>query len=388
MAAKRKGRKAVRNNPSGKVTARKNGSLGYVVIGLGHIAQVAVLPGFAHAPNSRLVALVSGERKKRDALCKKYQARSYDYSELEECLASEDVDVAYIALPNDMHLEYVERCAAAGVHVLCEKPLGLSTVECERMIRACREADVKLMAAYRLHLEPANLKAIEFVKSGQLGEPRFFSSDFSFQVKDDNIRVTRERGGGPAWDIGIYCINAARYLFQSEPTRVTAFAARGKGDERFEEVDEAISVLMQFPNDCLATFTCSFGASATSTYRLVGTRGDLCMDPAYEYIGEKELTVTVDEKSRTQKFQQVDQFAAELEYFTECIQKNREPEPSGVEGMADVRIIEAIHESIETGGPVNLEPFAKRSRPSNAQRYRLPPVKSKPDMVDVESPHH
>jgi len=388
MATKRAGKKAVRRKSSTK-TARSSGArtLGYAVIGLGHISQVAVLPAFAHASNSRLVALVSGDAKKREALCKKYRARSYDYSELEECLASEDVDVAYIALPNDKHLEYVERCAASGVHILCEKPLALSTVECERMMRACREADVKLMTAYRLHFEPANLQAMELVRSGKLGEPRFFSSDFSFQVNDDNIRVTRERGGGPVWDIGIYCINAARYLFRAEPTEITAVAARGKGDPRFEEVDEAVSVVMRFPNECLATFTCSFGSAATSTYRLVGTKGDLRMEQAYEYIGEKTLTVTVNEKPREQKYQQVDQFAAELQYFTECIVKNRSPEPSGEEGLADIRIVEAIHESIETQGPVRLAAFKKTQRPTRAQLYRRPPVTSEPDTVRVQSPH-
>jgi len=168
----------------------------YAVVGLGHIAQVAVLPAFAHARrNSKLVALVSDDVRKRRELSRRYRLEaSYGYDEFEDCL--EQVDAVYIALPNSMHAEYTIRAANAGVHVLCEKPMAVTSDECERMIEACRTNRVKLMIAYRLHFEEINLKGVDLVRRGRIGEPRFFNSSFSMTVRDGNIRTKRELGGG------------------------------------------------------------------------------------------------------------------------------------------------------------------------------------------------
>ncbi len=320
----------------------------YGVIGQGYISQVAVLPSFAHArANSELAALFSDDEEKLRKLGRKYGVdQLFGYDDFEKGLEQAGVDAVYIALPNDMHREYTERAARAGVHVLCEKPMALSSAECEAMIRATRDAGVRLMIAYRLHFQKGNLRAVELVKSGRLGQPRFFSSDFSMQVKDKgNIRLQSERGGGPVYDLGIYCINAARYLFRDEPEEVLAASARSR-DRRFREVDEMTSAILRFPGDRLATFTCSFGAADAATYRLVGTEGDLCLDSAYEYAEGMEMTVTIKGKERTQSFPKTDQFAPELLHFSECVLTGKEPRPSGREGMADVRVIEAIFEPL------------------------------------------
>jgi len=178
----------------------KRNHVRYAVIGQGYIAQVAVLPSFAHARrNSELAALVSDDPEKLRKLGRKYGvSHLFGYEDFEKGLREAEVDAVYIALPNDMHRAYTERAASAGVHVLCEKPMAPSAADCEAMIRATQAAGVRLMIAYRLHFQKGNLKAVEIVKSGRLGQPRFFSSDFSMQVKDkDNIRLQRERGGGP-----------------------------------------------------------------------------------------------------------------------------------------------------------------------------------------------
>ena len=145
------------------------------------------------------------------------------------------MDAVYLVLPNHLHREYVVRAAEAGVHVLCEKPMAVTEEDCKAMIEAADANKVKLMIAYRLHFEEANLEAIRLLKSGKLGNPRIFDSAFSQQVADDNIRVTEpvEKGGGPVYDMGIYCINAARYLFQAEPAAVLASSANN-GEKRFE----------------------------------------------------------------------------------------------------------------------------------------------------------
>ena len=228
--------------------SRGSNPIRYAVVGLGHIAQAAVLPAFKHARNSKLSALVSGSDQKLKILSEKYKTSSWSYQRYEDCLNSGQIDAVYICLPNDMHQEYAIRAAKARVHVLSEKPLGVNRKQCEEMIKAAKINRIKLMTAYRLHFEETNLKAIEIILSGKIGEPRYFNSSFSFQVTDpDNIRLKAKRGGGTIYDIGIYCLNAARYVFQGEPTEVFAYSV-SKSDRRFREVDEMTAAVFRFPS--------------------------------------------------------------------------------------------------------------------------------------------
>lgn len=359
----------------------------YAVVGLGYIAQVAVLPAFAHATeNSEVAALISDDGEKRLKLGRKYRVRElFDYGEYDDALRSGVFDAVYIALPNHLHREYAERAADAGIHVLCEKPLAVTERDCEAMIHAAERNDVRLMTAYRLHFEEANLRAVEIVQSGRLGEPKLFDSTFTMQVKDGDIRLNpRAEGGGVLYDIGIYCINAARYLFQAEPERVFAMTARN-ADPRFRAVEESVVATLAFPGDRLATFAASFGAGDVSSYRVVGSEGDLVMDPAYEYAGEITQTVTVKGRTREKRFPKRDQFAPELVTFSDCVRSGAEPEASGREGLADVRVIRALYQSAESGRPVDLAPFEKAVRPTVEQAMRKPGVR-KPQLVNVESP--
>jgi glucose-fructose oxidoreductase len=356
------------------------------VIGLGHIAQAAVLPAFKHAGgNSRLTALVSDDARKRRELGRRYQVpQTCDYDGADELFASGEIDAVYIALPNDMHREWTIRAANAGLHVLCEKPMATTARDCEAMIRATRAARVKLMIAYRLHFERANLQAAQHARKGDLGSLRYFSSDFSMQVRPDNIRVKRKHGGGPLYDIGVYCINAARYGFGADPVAVFATAA-SSGDPRFREVDETVIALMRFDDSRVASFTCSFGSADRSTYTITGTRGSLTMDPAYEYAQGLAYRLKIGESSRIKKFGKSDQFAPELLYFSECILKNREPEPSGEEGLTDVRIIEAMNRSIRSGRWVPIKMRQRSRRPTLQQEIRRPAVAREPKLVKAKS---
>ncbi|HEX2567534.1 MAG TPA: Gfo/Idh/MocA family oxidoreductase [Burkholderiales bacterium] len=352
----------------------------YAVVGLGHIAQVAVLPAFANARrNSRLAALVSGDPLKRRKLSEQYGVeRAFPYEEFDVCL--KEVDAVYIALPNSMHCEYAVRAARAGKHVLCEKPMALTEEECERMGHAAREARVRLMVAYRLHFERANLEAIAIARSGRMGEPRAFSADFTMHVVPGNIRVRSEMGGGVLYDIGIYCINAARALFGDEPLEVRALTAGRIGD-----VEEAVSAQLRFPGERLATFTCSFGAADVSEYRLIGTKGDLVVEPAFEYAVPLKHRLTLEGEPRERRFAKRDQFAPELLYFSDCVLRGHDPEPGAEEGLADVRIIRALYESARRGAPVELAPFERRERPSLEQEIRRPPI-DKPATVHAQAP--
>lgn len=366
-----------------KSTSKK---IRYAVVGLGHIAQSAVLPAFAHATeNSELVALVSDDARKLGKLAKKYGGlATFHYDELDQCLAM--VDAIYIALPNHLHARFAIRAAQAGVHVLCEKPMATSVAECEQMIAAARDSDIKLMIAYRLHFEEASLRAIELAKSGGLGELRLFSSVFSAPVTDrENIRLRADTGGGTVPDIGIYCINAARGLFRDEPILVQATEVRGTS-ERFSEVAEMTSAYLLFPNDRIATFTCTFGGAKHSSYELVGTAGVLSVSPAFDYAGPITHRLQHHQHGTEQKtFAARDQFAPELVHFSDCVLTGKQPGPSGWEGLADVRVIAALRESVALGRAVDLPPYTVEHRPDASQAMRKPPVKE-PPLVNAQSP--
>ena len=358
----------------------------YAVVGLGHISQVAVLPAFEHAAsNSELVALVSSDETKLRRLGKRYGVtRLFSYDGYDDLLASGEIDAVYIALPNHQHADFTVRAARAGVHILCEKPLAVTERECMSMIRAAERNGVKLMTAYRLHFERANLEAIETVRAGKIGEPRLFSSLFCMDVKEGDIRLRAEAGGGTLYDIGVYCINAARYLFRDEPTEVLAMRASAD-QKRFAEVEEMVGGVLRFPGDRLATFICNFGTSFVARYQIVGTKGNLALDPAYEYAMELERHLTIGKRETVKTYPMRDQFAPELLHFSDCILRNRQPEPSGWEGLADVRIVTALYRSARTGRAVSIKPVAITKRPTMKQEIHRPPVR-KPKLVKTTSP--
>ena len=231
-----------------------NKKIRYAVVGLGHISQTAVLPAFMHAENSELAALVTGNPEKDRELSERYGVKAYTYDDLESALDKEKVDAVYIATPNILHREHTQRAAQAGVHVLCEKPMATTQEDCEVIMRATKRNNVKLMIAYRLHFNDANLHAVRTAQSGELGELRFFGSLFGLRVKEGNIRTRKDLGGGTLFDIGIYCINAARYLFRDEPIEVIGLTANN-GEKRFAEIEEMTGAIMRFPHERLAMFT-------------------------------------------------------------------------------------------------------------------------------------
>lgn len=377
-AAKR--RSVFRGNGSAQDKVR------FAVIGQGYFAQSAILPAFDNAPNCELRAIFSDDPQKLRALKRKYGVESaLGYEQYDEYLRSGAVDAVYIAVPNDRHCDYTIRAAKARVHVLCEKPLAVESHEAERMISACADHGSKLMVAYRLHFEAANLKAVEEIASGRLGEPRFLSSTFSMQVKEENIRTSRVRGGGPLHDIGIYCINAARYLFRAEPTDVIAISATRRDDPRFAEIDEQVSAILHFPEERLAQFTCGFGAYDHSAFTVIGTKGRIRLDPAYDMADLAVETQIQGSKPKRRVVKKRDQVAPELIEFANCIREGREPEPSGSEGLADLRVIEAIQRSIETRTRVTVDAVQRDQRPAMRQ-VRQVPAHGMPRLVNAEPP--
>jgi predicted dehydrogenase len=354
------------------------------VIGQGHFAQAAVLPALRRTRGAALTALVSGEPDKLAALGDRYRVphdHRGGYDDLDRLLGRGDIDAVYIVLPNDLHAEYAVRAAHRGCHVLCEKPMAPSVEECEAMIEACADSGVHLMIAYRLHFEPANLAAIDLVTRGELGEPRIFNSVFTMQVREGNVRVQDRPGAGPLFDLGVYCVNAARYLFRADPVRIVGVTVTHPGDPRFVHAEESVAATLSYDDGRIATFVASFGAADRARYEVIGTRGALSLDNAYEYTAETmTLEVTRDGKSRRKRFGKRDQIAAEIEYFARCVRDGVVPEPSGREGLADVRTVLAIYESARTGRAIELGAVERDRPPTPDQRIHVP-AHGKPPMV-------
>jgi glucose-fructose oxidoreductase len=357
----------------------------YAVVGAGWFGQSAVLPAFANAKeNSDLVAIVSGDAEKRAVLSADYGVPAYPLEQYKDLLQSGRIDAVYLVSVNVAHKDQAMLAARHGIHVLCEKPLADSAIAAEEIVAGFDQAGVHLMTGYRLHFEKGNLHAIDVIRKGTIGEPRIMMSAFTQQVDPDNSRLDANLGGHPLLDVGIYCVNAARYLFRAEPIEVTSFIATGS-DPRFKKVPEMVSAILRFPDERLASFVCGFGEAKTSAYQVLGTKGDLRMDPAFTHTGRRQLAVTLDGKTNETEFAQSDQIAAEIVYFSDCILKDRRPEPDGREALIDLWIIEAIKSSALKGMAVPLQPVLEKPRPDKSQHIAKPP-RPEPELVNAAPP--
>ena len=356
----------------------------YAVVGAGWISQAAFLPGVAQSGNSIVTALVTGDEVKATALADRYGIEHvHGYADYDQLLTSGDIDAIYLALPNDMHRQYALPALQRGIHVLLEKPMATSEADCEAMIEAARNGNAKLMIAYRLHFEPATLAAIELVRSGKLGRIRAFSAVFSQSVAPSNHRASHGYWAGPVSDMGVYPINAVRNLFGEEPVEVSACGVRDP-DLPFN-FDDTVSVTLRFADHRVAQFVVSYSGASIDQYRILGTQGDLEVSPGFMFGVGLKYRATIDGKTHEQAFDATDQFGGELQYFSDCILNNREPEPNGEEGLADVRVLAAIERALESGQPQNLGPFQRQGRMETAQVRKLPPVPS-PELVDAAEP--
>ena len=334
----------------------KSKRVGYAVIGLGHISQRAILPGFRHAKVSRLIALVSGDGEKAKRLAEQFGAKhTYTYDTFDECLLNPQVEAVFIATPNSTHLEFALKAARAGKHVLCEKPLAITTVQCRQMIEACGKNGVKLMTAYRKHFEPSAIEFKHLIASGKLGRLKIIHTAFTVLLPPgDSWHLTKSlAGGGSLFDIGIYCINTVRWLTGLEPFEATAYSWTAD-PARFNEVDENMSFQLKFPEGLYLQGSSSFTAAKASFLQVHGEKGWAALDPAYAYNEERRFFGKIAGEWFERKFKPIDEFRLELDYFSECIHENREPEPDGVTGMRDVAVTEAIYEAARQNRPVAI----------------------------------
>jgi predicted dehydrogenase len=326
--------------------------IGYCIIGLGTIAD-HFMRGILVSSNSRITGLVSGHRDKAERIAAQYGVPStsiYSYEDMDKFRDNKSIDAVYVALPNSMHAEYTIRSAKAGKHVLCEKPMSTTVKEAEDMIAACTAAHVKLMIAYRLHYEPLNLKAVKLIRDGALGAVQTINGAFGFNAAPGAWRLNKAlAGGGSLFDVGIYVLNASRYLTGEEPAKFTAVTSTVDKDGRFDSVEENVSWTTKFPSGAVATGSCTYGGQMPGYFKVFGSKGWLEMQPAFNYDGLKlraeyfsgggAPTVINEENPEKDPLQ----FSREANHFSDCILQNRTPKSSGEEGLRDMKYIEQIY---------------------------------------------
>ncbi len=336
--------------------------VGIAIVGLGRIAVNEMLPAFMQCKHARPVALVTGDRAKGLKIAHQYnipESAVLDYADYDKLAGMPEVQAVYIALPNHLHAEYTVRAAQAAKHVLCEKPMANSVADCRTMIEACRKAGRKLMIAYRSQYELLDRTLVKMVREGKLGALKEFVSANSQNMGDPrHWRLRRAlAGGGALPDIGLYCINAARFLSGEEPVEVIGNTWSTPGDARFREVEESCQFILRFPSGFIASCTTSYGAHKSQVFRLNGASAWAEMNPAYAYHGNKLRVARVaDGKEQVSDIQagEKNQFTLMIDHFAGCIQQGKDVHTPGEEGLQDQRIMEAIYQSARTRKPVML----------------------------------
>ena len=328
--------------------------VGYAIIGLGRIAD-HFMAGIQQTGNSKVTALVSGHRDKAERIAEKYgvpKSSIYNYENMDAFRDNKSIDAVYVALPNSMHAEYTIRSAKAGKHVLCEKPMATSVSDAQAMIDACKTANVKLMIAYRCHYETTNLAAVKLIRDGAIGQVQSIQSAFGFNIAAGEWRIDRPlAGGGPLMDVGIYSLNATRYLTGEEPSGITAYAYTNPSDPRFKTVEENVVWTTKFPSGIVATCNTTYAAPMEGFYRVYGSKGWLNVDRAFGYEGQHLTAEFVDAAGKQITLDQPNSekdpthFIKEANHFSNCILHNQTPQSPGEEGLRDMQYIKQIYNS-------------------------------------------
>jgi len=324
--------------------------IGWCVIALGRISMEHFMPGVKASKTGRIVALVSGHRDKAEKQAAIYGVPPnaiYNYQNMDAIRDNKEIDAVYIALPNSMHAEYAIRSAKAGKHVLCEKPMCTSIEDARSMIETCKAASRKLMIAYRCQYDPEHIKAIEMIRSGQIGQVQAIESAFGFNIGPDWRLDRKLAGGGPLMDVGIYCLNACRYLTGEEPHEIKANSSVIDKDGRFSTVEENVSWTMKFPSGIVAACNTTYGGNMVGYFRVHGAKGVIDMQNAFNYDG-MHLTAQI---GRDQKIDEVSpvrdpmEFTHQADHFADCVWNDKTPKTPGEEGLRDMELMSQIYQA-------------------------------------------
>ena len=332
--------------------------IGFALVGLGSLAINQLMPAFAGCRRAKLVGFVSGRPEKAKQLAQIYGVdpkNIYGYDNYDRIADNPAIDVIYVVLPNSMHAEYTIRALKAGKHVLCEKPMANTPQDCEKMIAAAKAANRKLMVGYRCRYEPYNQALITYAReTADAGPTRLILADAGFNIGDPTQWRLRKQmaGGGSLMDIGVYALNAARYLTGEEPVAVNAMMHSTPNDPRFTEVEENIMFQLRFPSGILANCGSSYGGGV-NRHRVVKQRGAAELEPASSYTGLR-MRVWRGGAIEERVLPQRNHFTGEMDHFAECILNDTAPLTPGEEGLKDMRIITAIYEAAQSNRTITL----------------------------------
>jgi predicted dehydrogenase len=340
--------------------------LGFAIVGLGRLSLEEIMPAFSECKLAKPVALVSGDRAKAAQVAQQYSIKPeniYSYQNYDNLRNNPDVDVIYIVLPNSMHAEYTVRGAQAGKHILCEKPMANTVEECQQMIAACKQANRKLMIAYRCQYEPHHRAMIQMIRNQELGAVKLIQAD-NGQNEGGDLNQWRLKkslaGGGSLPDVGIYCLNATRYLTGEEPIEISANLFSTPNDPRFREVEESVTFQLQYPSGVLAICSTSYGYHRASRFRVFGSDAWGQLDPAFTYnglqmeIGRKSANNSMAENITQVRMREKNQFALELDHMADCVIHDRTPHTPGEEGLQDQKLMALIYQAAQTRQTITL----------------------------------
>ena len=340
--------------PSNVRAAAPGRKLGFALVGLGSLSTHQIAPAFQNTQYCRLAGIVTGTPAKAERWKAQYNIPDqniYNYQTMDRLADNPDIDVVYVVTPNALHAEHTIKAAKAGKHVLCEKPMEVSSAKCQQMIDACQQAGRQLAIGYRLHFEPNNLECVRLARERAFGSLQMIQAGFGFKIGDPSQWRLRKAlaGGGPLMDVGIYALQATRYLTGEEPVEVSAMATT-TDQVKFAEVEESLIWQARFPSGIMANCSTTYAFGDMRGYRAYAENGWFGLDPAYEYDGQQGTR----SDGQAIALPHVDQFALQMDDFAQCILKNQPTRVPGEEGLRDIKIMMAIYEAARTGKRVKL----------------------------------
>lgn len=328
--------------------------IGFALCGLGSLSTHQIAPALLNTKYCKLVGIVTGTPSKAASWKTQYNIPDkniYTYETMSQMADNPDIDVVYVVTPNALHAEHTLKAAKAGKHVYCEKPMEISVEKCQQMIDACRDAKKLLGVGYRLHFEPNNLECVRLAREKVFGDVKFIDAKFGFLAGDPKQwRLNRAlSGGGPLMDVGIYAIQAIRYISGEEPVSVSA-SWSNTNPEKFKDIEESVVWQLKFPSGLLANGHSTYAFNGLNQYTAYAQRGSFGMDPAYSYHGLRA------KRSDNEPIQQpdIDHFVAQMDDFAQCILEKKSTRVPGEEGLRDIKIMMAIYEAARTGKVLSL----------------------------------
>jgi len=328
--------------------------IGFALCGLGGLSTYQLAPALQKTEFCRLAGIITGTPSKALKWQSQYRIADrniYNYETMHRIADDPDIDVVHVVTPNALHLDYALIAAKAGKHVLCEKPMEISVERCRQMIDAVRAADRMLAIGYRCRFEPHHLECARIARDKDFGALKMIDAHFGFDIQPSVWRLNKAlAGGGPLMDVGIYALQATRYLTGEEPIWISAATTRGD-PARFSEVEESIVWQSKFPGGTISHCGSSYSAAPAGYFRAIAERGWFGLDPAFNYDGIRGTR----SDGKPIVMPSTDQFAVEMDDFARCILEKRATKVPGEEGLRDLRILMAIYESARSGRPVEMQ---------------------------------